>query len=326
MVVWGLLCADADESPRLAREPPGDVTTSCVTAAVHLDLPWTPAGLEQRVGRAARIGSTHAVVCVHGIAPAAAAERMLALHWRLAKKQAAGTAASGASVEMERLRALLVSWRRSASHGEKRAGVASVRAARTGFLAVVGVGADRKLLAGTGRGDGRFVVSDAPRQLLAVVQCAEGHELETRLDVEARARASIRRWLDRRLASTAAGDGSAVSSGRRLLLQRADRALANAPAHSRAGLASRIAALRERIHACVSAGAEMLLRQLAHGESGNANSWLDECERRLPLPKAAGTRPRADPALRLGALLLLSPGPAAPPPALGPRARPAAST
>lgn len=296
------------------------------SVVVHLDLPWTPAGLEQRVGRAARIGSTHAVVCVHGIAPPAAAERMLALHSRLAKKQAAGTAASGASVDMERLRSSLVSWRRGASHEEKPAGVASVRAARPGFLAVVLVGPDRKLIAGTGRGDGRFVVSDAPGQLLAVVQRAGGHELETRLDVEDRARAAIRRWLNRRLVLTAAGDGSAVSSGRRLLLQRADRALATAPAYSRARLASRIAALRERIDACVSAGAEMLLRELARHESGNANSWLDDCERQLPPPKAAGTRPPADAALQVGALLLLSPGPAAPPPVPGPRARPAAST
>ena len=227
---------------------------------------------------------------------------------------------------MERLRSSLVSWRLSASHGEQPAGVASVRAARPGFLAVVGLGTDCKLLAGRARGDGRFVVSDAPGELLALVQSADGHELETPPDVEARARTSIRRWLERRLVLTAAGDGSAVSSGRRLLLQRADRALANAPAHSRAGLSRRIAALRERIDACVSAGAEMLLRQLARGESGNAKLWLDECERQLPPPKAAGPRPRADPAIRVVALLLLSLGPAAPPPAPGPPARPAAST
>ena len=296
------------------------------SVVVHLDLPWTPAGLEQRVGRAARIGSTHAVVCVHAIAPPAAAERMLALHSRLAKKQTAGTAASQASVEMERLRSSLLSWRLSATPGEEPGGVASVLSARPGFLAVVGLGTDRKLLAGTARGDGRFVVSDAPGELLALVQSADGHELETPPDVEARARTSIRRWLERRLGLTAAGDATAASSGRRLLLQRADRSLANAPAHSRAGLSWRIAALRERIDACVSAGAEMLLRQLARIESGDANGWLDECELRLPLPKAADPRPRGETAIRVGALLLLSPGPAAPPPASGPPARPAAST
>ena len=55
---------------------------------VHLDVPWTPAGLEQRVGRAARMGSRHACVHVHGIAPPAAAERLLTLERRLARKRA----------------------------------------------------------------------------------------------------------------------------------------------------------------------------------------------------------------------------------------------
>jgi hypothetical protein len=38
---------------------------------VHLDLPWTPARIEQRVGRVRRLGAEHALVNVYAIAPPA---------------------------------------------------------------------------------------------------------------------------------------------------------------------------------------------------------------------------------------------------------------
>jgi superfamily II DNA or RNA helicase len=60
---------------------------------VHLDLPWTPARLEQRVGRVARLGSSHQCVYVYAFAPPAPAELMLQIERRLrAKVDAAGRA------------------------------------------------------------------------------------------------------------------------------------------------------------------------------------------------------------------------------------------
>src|ERR1035437_9683519 len=64
------------------------VNLQSASVIVHLDVPWTPAGLYQRVGRAARMGSPHACVPAHGIAPPAAAERLLALERRLTRKHA----------------------------------------------------------------------------------------------------------------------------------------------------------------------------------------------------------------------------------------------
>src|SRR5690606_38445478 len=54
---------------------------------VHLDVPWTPARLAQRVGRVTRPGSPHAVVTVHRIAPPRAAAALLALERRLNLKR-----------------------------------------------------------------------------------------------------------------------------------------------------------------------------------------------------------------------------------------------
>ena len=53
---------------------------------VHLDLPWTAARLEQRVGRVARIGSVHDRVHAYAMAPPATAERLLGVERRLRAK------------------------------------------------------------------------------------------------------------------------------------------------------------------------------------------------------------------------------------------------
>ena len=53
---------------------------------VHLDLPWTAARLEQRIGRVARLGSTHDRVHTYAVAPPAGAERLLGVERRLRAK------------------------------------------------------------------------------------------------------------------------------------------------------------------------------------------------------------------------------------------------
>jgi len=65
------------------------------SVVVHLDLPWTPARLEQRVGRVARIGSPHERVAVYALAPPASAERLLAVERRLREKASAAGRAIG---------------------------------------------------------------------------------------------------------------------------------------------------------------------------------------------------------------------------------------
>ncbi|HEU4628389.1 MAG TPA: DEAD/DEAH box helicase [Gemmatimonadaceae bacterium] len=56
------------------------------SVVVHLDLPWTPARLEQRVGRVARLGSPHAEVSVYAFMPPAGAEVVLGVERTLRAK------------------------------------------------------------------------------------------------------------------------------------------------------------------------------------------------------------------------------------------------
>ena len=62
---------------------------------VHLDLPWTPARLDQRVGRIARLGSTHECVAVYAMLPPAGAERIVRVEQRLREKLGVATRAVG---------------------------------------------------------------------------------------------------------------------------------------------------------------------------------------------------------------------------------------
>ncbi|MDB4911579.1 MAG: hypothetical protein JWO39_2402, partial [Gemmatimonadetes bacterium] len=56
------------------------------SVVVHLDLPWTPARLEQRVARSRRIGALHARTHSYALAPPADAEMVLAVERRLRQK------------------------------------------------------------------------------------------------------------------------------------------------------------------------------------------------------------------------------------------------
>jgi hypothetical protein len=67
---------------------------------VHLDLPWNPARLEQRVGRARRLGSRHEVVTVYTLAPPASAVRLLRIEARLETKLQIARKAIGASAPL----------------------------------------------------------------------------------------------------------------------------------------------------------------------------------------------------------------------------------
>lgn len=61
------------------------------SVVVHLDLPWTPARMEQRVGRSRRMGAQHARTTVYALQPPASSEILLRVEQRLrAKLGAAG--------------------------------------------------------------------------------------------------------------------------------------------------------------------------------------------------------------------------------------------
>ncbi|MGH7714102.1 MAG: helicase-related protein [Gemmatimonadaceae bacterium] len=128
---------------------------------VHLDIPWTPARLEQRVGRLSRLGSPHGDIHVFGFAPPHALDRVqrtvsrLRAKWSLARRrfgdsallshdalfeQRPGASASSYTVDQEALLELVKSWL-GTDDSDTRAAVS------TPVVACVGVDSPRLPLA-----------------------------------------------------------------------------------------------------------------------------------------------------------------------------------
>jgi superfamily II DNA or RNA helicase len=226
---------------------------------IHLDIPWTAARMEQRVGRAARMGSLHPRVHVYALDPPASAAAVLRSEllvqgkWASAKRvigasskppfpagpDAADESAAVDSVssKTERLRAILESWRRHLGALDSTdACVASVAAPRSGFIAAVSVEGQPQLLTSTSG----CVSADLDTQMVGCLLC-EGVELSTDPAAYEVALSQIYSWFARELASTAAGVGDSHARERRRILSRLDGVIQGAPPHLRA-TRSRVAA------------------------------------------------------------------------------------
>lgn len=179
------------------------------TVVVHLDLPWTAARLEQRVGRSRRMGALHSRTTVYALQPPASSEALLRVEQRLRAKLGAAARLLGAAedvlpeerIELRGVRRAddAVMWRDSAArdsaarrreliarelerwrdeHGDSRLAVAPTnvvvatvaRAASPGLLALVRENGGFRLVA-AGR-DGE--VDTDPVLVLDIVRLATG--------------------------------------------------------------------------------------------------------------------------------------------------------
>jgi superfamily II DNA or RNA helicase len=264
---------------------------------VHLDLPWTPARLEQRVGRVARLGSVHERVHVYALAPPVSADTLLGVERRLrAKLDAAGRAIGvlgsilpiGAAPDMtapqtrpgppEQIattRAAVRRWRPSDAGSvcvaRESAGTvcAAVRAAASGWLAACVRDGRSMLLACSGS-----VVTDTPAAVARAVSLAEGRPVP--MD-ESRCRAAliaIHEWCGRRRAADDAGLHVAADTGaRRRVLARIAAIARQAPPHLRPRLATLIRRARYAAVTRCGAGAEWVLGELANTQMAD-RAWL----------------------------------------------------
>ena len=259
---------------------------------VHLDVPWTAARMEQRVGRVARMGSLHTSVHVYVLRPPASAAAVLRSELLVQTKWAAAKRVVGSRVEppfagrvdaekedsaldsvpakTERLRGILESWRCPVSVPDSTdACVVSVSAPRSGFIAAVSAGEKPLLLASTAG----CVSADLDSQMAGCLLC-EGAELSTDPADYAVALGQIHSWFARELASAAAGVSGSHGRARKRIFSRLDSAIQNAPPHVRT-IRSRVAA-RARNVATMQHGAavERELEALAQSTLPDKD-WLE---------------------------------------------------
>ena len=273
-----IIAALGPRSP--ARRPSDDITLVIATdvlsegvnlqgasVVVHLDLPWTPAGLDQRVGRAARIGSTHRAVIVHAFAPPPGAERLLALGRRHHAKNLARRGAGLASGDAEWIRDRVRPW----WHGDRAQPAprkACVRGGACGFVAVVRSDGNAALIAGLRSDRHRWRVSNAPRLIRRVLDGDGSTECPVDERILAGARSAHVRWCNSRRARATVGLDQGLPSGaRRRVLARVDDLLCRAPPHTRATLERRVNQVREGLARCSGVAAESALHRLASDAS-----------------------------------------------------------
>jgi hypothetical protein len=264
------------------------------SVVIHLDLPWTPARLEQRIGRVARIGSSHANITVYAMQPPASAERIVRVEERLRTKLGAtsraigvvGTilpsllAAPAAAAQSgpqsdEASRRRMADWigrgfLDSADSTLSPGGlVASVAASISGFIALLQYGPDGRLVADIGTGP-----SDDPSVILAAIVAADGKDAVPDATAVTMAGATIDRWLATQRVHRELTLVAPIANGaQRHVVERIAAITNRAPPHLRPSIAALAAHARSTMTGRFGAGAERVLDELASAQMAD-EAWL----------------------------------------------------
>lgn len=293
---------------------------------VHLDLPWTVARFDQRVGRLRRIGSPHTEVRQYAFRPPAAGDGVLRLLGRLAEKAGLVDAlvgfnaerfveASGADVlhtpapadARDALRELTREWTapvQAAATEPLLPRAAAVRAAdgQSGFLAAVALGGERCLV---GKRDGN--VTTDPAHLVRLVRSVTQDDIPVPTDTANHAYALVNAWLESELARSALlSEAAARSDAHRGVLRALNASLRNARRTARHDFLREITALRSVVLDSTGIGAEQaMIAWLSSHACPTADSL-----RALATALRSRARSRAVVVgnARITALLLLIPG------------------
>jgi superfamily II DNA or RNA helicase len=277
---------------------------------VHLDLPWTPARMEQRVGRVARMGSRHKHVHVHLLLPPKNAEAVLRSDmvvrrkWSVARN-AVGTSApnplpeqvnsvmqradasridraaseSGSpALKTERLRSILQSW---LTHQPAMAAGSARNPVEYDVIVATVRSPHAGFVASVSLDEGpRLLVGVAGKvsadldDQIAACSITSTDELSTDLSAVERAVGAIQTWCAQQSASAAAGVGASSAVRRKEITKRIDWAIQRVPPHLRSAR-SAIAARARRVATTQQCAAiEMELASLLNSDLA-ADEWLN---------------------------------------------------
>lgn len=271
------------------------------SVVVHLDLPWTAARLEQRVGRARRPGSASSVVRCYAFVQPGEIERLIGRERLISSKARAAGSTVGApaygkgdspttgtspSRAWEDVRRILSEWSRDAPRSvpDSRIRVAGVAGTRRGFLALLRIRDSGVLVAGSGyrpRWDSTACHARMPTFAQApwattdpaVIHGMLAASTEAESCVVPRsylaARRAIARWIANESAQCATGVASMQTRELRTILHRLECALANAPLHIRTAMAAQVSRIRNALGGRLTRGLEIAIAERARTIAGD---------------------------------------------------------
>ena len=260
---------------------------------VHLDLPWTTARLEQRVGRLRRPGSIHENVFVYAIGPPLGSRELITVVRALQRKARLSTvvtgaeelattlpllgqrllratasiARRGATQTLEDLRKALWSW----SAPTKHARPAGSRPDQSGSALVLLGERERSRLIAVTSG----VVSENPADLLRAVQALSlacrstvDRDEDSLAWVESIAK-SVDEWLSEKRGGEMVGPAlNSPSVAHVAVLRALHERLARATRSDRVSLGPRVERCRELVNAAKGIGAELAMQRLLNAGVG----------------------------------------------------------
>ncbi len=201
------------------------------SVVIHLDLPWTPARIEQRLGRIARVGSRHSRVVSHAFRPYKDAESTIHIEDILRAKTRDVSEENKSRRHSEEIRTLLSTWSEDVEEMPIPV-VAGVIARVSGCLAMT-EGPSGVRLVVSSNGD----VTESPSRVLEFLRVCGSPERTVATATVARHFETVGQWA----ASTAAlnddGSGDKRTSIRGTVLQLIADVTRAAKPHERARIA-----------------------------------------------------------------------------------------
>ena len=256
------------------------------SVVVHLDLPWNPARLEQRVGRVCRLGSDHESVFVYALAPPSESEQLLGVVARLRAKlgiarqvvgleSAAipGWAATDSAAPPELTsegHALLASWRNPSLPDLALVPFASATAPDDGFVALLADDAERFLVAALG---GSAPSSNPAIVSRALSMCDGPAATLSSVDMEPMMGSIRRWWINRSTRRNLAVCSTVGTRTRARLAAKINTFLSASPRHERASVAAIASRAQLALRVPLGIGAERRLCMLDSVTDRDAD-WL----------------------------------------------------
>lgn len=258
---------------------------------VHLDLPWTSARLEQRVGRLRRYGSPHRSVAMYAIGPPAGARELAHAIRALQRKARLSSGILGASELATTVPLIGVRMNRAISTTLGRGSaqcIEHLRAALTRWAqghacdGQSGRGAVALALAVSGRttrllGVAGSQVTERPCELLDVVEAVSCGGALAGMDLCAPFEQRVHEWMDQqrgRELARAATD--APSPAHAETLRRLQLKLQSMSRAERVSFAGRVERCRQLVASAIGAGAELALRNLLDSGEGISIEALEQ--------------------------------------------------
>lgn len=264
------------------------------SVVIHLDLPWTPARVQQRVGRLARIGSAHSRVVSHAIHPPVSADFLVHIELILRQKLETTNATARTTQSFETIRSVLKSWMLdTAPIGGIT--VAAVSADVTGFIALCFRSGAPLLVTSV---DGN--ITDRPDIVLETLGKCEGNGTNPAIEEVEQQITTLSDWLSATAALDDISNRFQPGSIRDLVARRISSVVASARPHESAEVSALASAARAALHDRTSEFVERRMERHLQIEPADAR-WLKSL---LGILGSHGARWKSD-ACEIRAMILL---------------------